>query len=184
MTTIRRLLARCALGALLCIASLPAAAQGYFGISTGSTAADFCSQFAGIGLTSCDDKDTGFKFFGGARVNPNLALELGWVDLGEVTATGPGGTARIAVDGLQFSVLGIAPVNERFHLFGKFGLYLWDASVAAPGLALTEDGTDIVFGFGLGWSMTDHVQLRAEWEKFDVDGVDIDMLSVGLQYNF
>jgi len=183
--TLRRLLALCSLGALLGAASGPAAAQGtgfYAGIGAGSTTTDFCDQF--IGLTSCDDKDTGFKIYAGNRVNANVSLEIGWVDLGEITATGPGGTARITVDGIQAAVLGIAPLNQRFHVFGKFGLYLWDGKATAPGLTLSDDGTDIVFGLGLGWRLSKQVDLRAEWERFDVDDEGVDMLSVGLQLNF
>jgi len=187
MKSLRQLLGLCTLGAALGTAALPAAAQGsgpYFGISAGTTSVDLCNQVAGLGLTSCDDKDTGLKVFGGARVSPNFAFEIGWVDLGKVTLSGPGGTGQITVDGIQAAALGIAPVSPQVHLFGKLGFFLWDGKATAPGLSLTDDGTDIMFGFGVGWNITKNLTLRGEWENFDIDGDDVTMFSVGLQINF
>jgi len=183
----KRLLALCSVGATLVAASLPASAQGsgfYVGAGAGLTTVDLCGDLIALGATSCDDEDTGFKIFGGKRINQNLAVELGWVDLGEITATGPGGTARAEVDGIQVAAVGMLPVNPRFHVFGKVGLYLWDAKISGPGGSLSDDGTDLMFGFGASWNLAERLDLRGEWERFDVDGDDIDMLSVGLLYRF
>jgi len=183
-TAFRKLLASCAAAAALLSASMTVSAQGssfYVGASAGTTSADFCD---GLGLTSCDDSDTGIKVFGGAAINPNFALELGYADLGEITATGPGGTARIGVDGFQFAALGILPLNPKFNLFGKIGLYLWDVSGTAPGVTISEDGNDIMFGLGAMWNLTQQFALRAEWEQFDMDGEDVSLISVGAQFRF
>jgi len=183
---VRRLLTLCLAGGVL-LTAIPASAQEtgfYVGAGAGVTTTDVCDSLSGLGLTSCDDEDTGFKIFGGKRFNQNFAVELGWVDLGEVAATGPGGTARVETDGIQVAAVGILPVNPRFHVFGKVGLYLWDVSASAPGLSLSDDGTDIMFGLGAAWDLVDRLDLRAEWERFDVDGDNVDMFSVGALYKF
>ena len=162
-----------------------AAAQGYIGAGAGLTTMDLCDDLGGIGLTSCDDKDTGMKIFGGFKFNQNLGLEASWVDLGEVSATGPGGTATGEVDGFGLAVMGMIPLNEKFGLFGKVGAYMWDSTVSAPGFgSVSDDGTDIMFGAGVNWNLTTHFGLRAEWERFDIDGDDIDFISIGAQFNF
>lgn len=182
---IGKVLALCSLGALLGAPALPATGEDagfYAGLGAGATSIDFCSQF--IGLTTCDDQDTGLRFFVGHRVNPNVAVEIGFTDLGEITATGPGGTARISSDGIQVAVRGIGPVSPQVNVFGKAGLFFWDAKATAPGLSLTDNGTDITFGLGLGLSVSRQAELRLEWERFDLDGDNIDMFSLAVQLNF
>jgi len=172
--------------AVLLVAALPAAAQQsrlYAGASAGLTNGGGCGGFAGAGLLSCDDQDTGLKVFGGMAFTRNLAAEIGWVDLGTLDATGPGGTARISVDGFQVAGLGIWPLTSDFGVFGKVGLYFWDASASGPG-ALGGNGTDLMFGGGAMWSITPRFALRGEWERFNTDNEDINLFSVGAQYSF
>lgn len=63
---------------------------------------------------------------------------------------------------------------------------MWDASVNSniPGAGGSDDGTDIMFGFGGMWNFAPQFGLRAEWERFDIDSEDVDFLSVGVQFNF
>jgi OOP family OmpA-OmpF porin len=170
------------------VTTIQALAQGtgtglYFGASAGITTADVCDDIGGPGI-SCDDEDTGLKIFGGFGVNPNFAVELGWVDVGEATATGPGGTATLEADGFQFAAVGIFPIGQRFDVFGKIGMYMWDASVSGPGGSVSDDGTDLMFGIGGTWKIGQRLGLRAEWERFDVDDIDIDLVSVGVTFSF
>ena len=57
----------------------------YAGITLGQS--DFknvdCSGF------SCDKKDTAFRILGGYQINRNFAAELGYHDLGKMTASAP-----------------------------------------------------------------------------------------------
>lgn len=112
--------------AVFCLSTGPATAQGtgfYAGGSVGRTSVDVCSKL-GSGLTSCDDTDSGFKLFGGYKFNQNFGAEVGFVDLGEIKATGPGGTARLETDGLQAAAVGAFPINPQFDVFGKLGLFM------------------------------------------------------------
>jgi OmpA-OmpF porin, OOP family len=185
--SLRRLLTSCLTGAALSTIAVPASGQEgglYVGASVGPTTVDVCGDLSGLGLTSCDDKDTGFKIFGGKKFTQNFAVEFGWVDLGEITATGPGGTARVGADGLQAAAVGMAPVSPQVNVFGKVGLYMWDLRATGPGGSLSDDGIDLMFGLGVSWTLARQLDLRAEWERFDVGGDDVDMLSVGAQYRF
>lgn len=184
---IRNLLAACFLGGALVTASIPVAAQDsgfYVGAGAGMTSFDVCDDLAGLGLTSCDDDDTGFKAYAGKSFTRNFGVEVGWVDLGEITASGPGGTAKVGVDGFQVAALGMLPLNPRFGLFGKVGLYLWDLSASGPGGSLSDDGTDFMFGLGLNWNLARQLDLRVEWEQFDIDGDDVSLISAGVLFRF
>lgn len=169
--------------AVLCVFSGAASAEGYIGAGAGLTTVDVCDDISGAGI-SCDDEDTGLKIFGGYKFNPNFAVEGLWADLGEVSATGPGGTASVEVDGFGAAAVGIIPLGEKFNVFGKVGAFMWDASGGGVASGSDEDGTDIMFGAGVGWNLTKNFGLRAEWERFDIDGDDVDFLSIGAQINF
>ena len=71
------------------LVSAPAAAQMgmssvYVGGSLGqSEAKDACEGFA-----NCDEKDTAWKVFAGFQLTPMFGVELGYTDLGEVSAPG------------------------------------------------------------------------------------------------
>jgi OOP family OmpA-OmpF porin len=162
-----------------------ATAQGYIGVGAGITTMDVCDDFTGLGLTDCDDEDTGLKLFGGYKVNPNFAVEGAWVDLGEILSlTGPGGTATVEIDGFQIAGVGTIPINPQFGIFGKLGAYMWDASGGGVASGVSDDGTDIMFGAGVMWNSSRQLGFRAEWERFDIDDENVDFLSVGVQFNF
>ena len=77
---------------------------------------------------------------------------------------------KIEVDG--FTVLGIGqyPVLEQVDVFGKVGAYFWDAEgritlnsgVNMAAFETDEDGTDLVYGAGAVYELTEHVAVRAE----------------------
>ena len=154
------------------------------------------------GTVVVDDEDLGWKGFWGYNFNKYMAIEGAYVDLGEVdgdftvTAPVPGvGKSVIEVDG--FTVLGIGqyPVLERVDLFAKVGAYFWDAEgritlnsgMNEAAFETDEDGTDLVYGAGAVYEFTEHVAVRAEWERYsDVgdDENDVDFLSIGIEFNF
>ena len=183
----RNFLAACVVGGALASASIPVSAQDsgfYAGLGAGMTSADTCDDLVALGVTSCDDDDTSLKIYAGKRFTPNFSAELAWVDLGEVTATGPGGTATAGVDGFQIAGLGMVPVSPQVSFFGKLGFYLWDTQFTAPGMSLSDDGTDVMFGLGLNWHLARQLDLRVEWEQFDIDGSDVSLLSAGVAFRF
>lgn len=99
----------------------PAIAQGYIGAGAGITTSDLCNGISGPGV-NCDDEDTGLKIFGGYKFTPNFAVEGAWIDLGEVSASGPGGSATAEADGFQIAAVGnIADQSavERFRQGGR-----------------------------------------------------------------
>ena len=140
-----------------------------------------------------DSKDTGWKVFGGYMFNRNLGLEVAYVDLGRTTYSGiyegaPVTGGKIDVGGFNVGFIGSIPLSERFSLFGKIGLFIWEveASDTTGGLPASAraDGSDISFGVGLSYDFTRQLGLRAEWEMFQVEYVDASLLSIGLVWRF
>ncbi len=128
---------------------------------------DLCDSVSGEAGATCDDEADGYKIFGGSRVNPNLAFEASYMDMGEATATGVT-TRTLGVTGLNFSVLGIMPLSKSFELFGKLGLMFWEAESRNinTGTTTTVNDSDINFGFGATYNVNKTFGLRAEFERF------------------
>ena len=92
------------------------------------------------------------------------------------------------LSGVSVSALGAVPIGERFSIFGKIGLFMWDAEArdTTGGLpfSASDEGTDLAFGVGLGYHFTPHLGVRAEWEMLTTDDADSSLLSVGLLWRF
>lgn len=163
---------------------------------------------AGVtGLSSSfDDKDTGYKLQLGYQLTPNFAIEGGYVDLGKfkysASFTGPSagtGSAEAKASGLNIAAVGIAPINDQFSVFGKFGFInaKVEISATATGSGTSASGSESAtkmkanFGIGAAYNFDKAWGLRAEWERFNNLGdknktgeSDVDMLSVGVVFNF
>jgi OOP family OmpA-OmpF porin len=141
--------------------------------------------------TSCDLKDTGWKIFGGMRLNRNFAVEGAYMDLGSFKATGTlsGVPVNVNVDVTSWSVsgVGLLPLAEdRFTLFGKAGLSYTTAkgsgSAGSFSTTGTEHETELLWGLGAMYNFTRSLGVRAEWERLQKS--DVNMMSLGVQYRF
>ncbi len=177
--------------AALSLGSAPAISQdagGYVGFNFGqSKAKDFCE-----GATTCDDKDTALSIFAGYQINKNLGVEFGYTDLGEASASGPvfgiPVTATGEVSGFEFSAVGTIPLNQQFSLYGKLGFFMWDAdlkgTVGGIPVSVSDDGTDLTFAFGARYSFTKNVSAQLQWQRYEIDDGDIDVIGLGLLFRF
>jgi OmpA-OmpF porin, OOP family len=151
---------------------------------------------------SDDDKDTGYKIFGGYQFNRTFSLEGGFFDLGEFgfsARTLPLGTfdGRIKVRGLNLDLVGTLPVTDRFSAFARVGANHAEArdTFTSTGLVRvlnanpSKRDTNIKYGVGLQYAINDRLGIRAEVERYRIDDAvgnkgDIDLASIGLTYRF
>lgn len=138
------------------------------------------------GTLEFDEDDTGYKLFAGFNFGLvpflDLAVEGGYVNLGEPDGTVDGEQVKVEVDGFDaFGLVGVSfgPVG----LFGKAGLIAADTST--KGVAGADDSsTDPAYGVGLRLALGSFA-VRAEYEYFDIDDLDgADLLSASLVYTF
>jgi OOP family OmpA-OmpF porin len=172
----------------------------YLGGAVGqSKARDACDP-RGLGFSGgCDDKDTNWKIFGGYNFNRNFALEFGYVDFGEVTATGTVGAlpvnASVEAQAIELVAIGSIPITPQFAAYIKGGVFQWDADSrvsAGPFAGATgDDGTDWTIGAGLKWDFTRSVGARLEYQRYNNVGnvgstgnSDIDQWTIGLMFRF
>lgn len=190
---------------LWCFPAGASAQNWYAGVSIGQSKVDAveCSPeiqalFFDISCNA-DNKDTAYKFYGGysvpgaAQSNISAAIEFGYIDFGEVAITGNDsffGPSRMSFSSSGFNIAGIANIRatDQFILFGKLGLLRWDNDFSnvdqIESFSESESGTDIMFGIGVAFEVSDQASIRAEWERFEIEDEDVVLLSAGIAVRF
>ncbi len=98
-------------------------------------------------------------------LRPQLGVELGYLNAGKARRLGGDTEAH----GFNLSLVGRAPVNEQFDLFGKVGTtYGRTRTSGASGLGVQtgkEDGFGMSYGVGARWAFTPQWAAVIEWGK-------------------
>jgi OOP family OmpA-OmpF porin len=121
--------------------------------------------------------DTAWKAFVGWRMNPYLAFEAAYVNLGSPDdIIAPDTKLTVETDGFAPYVVGTLPIGDWFELFAKAGYYWYDNEVrlSSP-LGTARDSTSnetFTWTAGVGTNLFEHVNIRLEYEQFDIDDVD------------
>ncbi len=207
----KRLIATAALAGLV---ASPAFAQSYqytphegpyLGIGLGHAELDFdiesyYEDVHGVPNVSADDSDTAYKLFAGYQFNPNFAIEAGYVDFGEFSASssepGYSAKAKLDVEGFTAALVGRLPIQGGFSMYGKLGMIAWDADLkeheeilgfTTHDADLSEDGSDPFYGVGAEY-IVNQLVMRAEYERYDIsesgEDFEIDLISGSLGYRF
>lgn len=197
---------------LLTAASVVHASEGfYLGVNVGQAnydinANEFASSIGAIStVVSCDvdDSDTSLSFTLGYQLNPYISFEGGYINLGEFCVDTTvyenpyfiDVNLAVETDGLFFDIKGQVPINEVFGIYGKIGFLKWESDLTATaseanlGSYSTSDSIDDddVF-YGIGGSIlinkNNSVTLNIDYTLYDLDDLDVDVLSAGLQFSF
>ncbi len=142
---------------------------------------------AGVGDASVeegdfDESDTGYKAFVGYNfgVIPlvDLAVEASYVDFGS-QSSGP-----FNIEATGVNVFGLAGLSfGPFGIFAKAGTISWDADFSAGPASGSASGTDPAYGVGARLALGSFA-VRAEYEVYDLDTTDVEMISVSGVYTF
>ena len=141
----------------------------------------------GVGdvLQDLDENATAWKLVLGWRINPFIAIETDYIDLGapdgDFDATGSSGHYKIELAGFAANVTGTIPIGI-FELSGKVGYYWHDADLrvnfdnVGPNngnvLNGSSNGEAVTYGVGAGVTFFGHLNTKVEYEYYDIDDVD------------
>jgi OOP family OmpA-OmpF porin len=165
--------------------------QGFY---LGGAIGDFSANLDRPG--DVDDVDLDFdnqdaeRLYAGWRFNPYVAAQLDYTDFGEGVANGTGATSLLGItagsDGWTPSIVGTLPIGP-VELYGKLGMFFYnvdvDLSVNNVGQSVDTSGEDPVYGVGIGVTILEHLNLRAEYERVDIENFD-DANAVWLSANW
>lgn len=141
----------------------------------------------------CDSEETAaaWKLFGGYRWNQYVAIEAGYISLGEVSGNteifGQDVNGKISGHAIFGELIGSIPLGQRARAFGKLGISTLTAELSTDVFAVplagsafgttssfSKDFTETMFGLGLEFGFSDKVMGRLEWERIDFeDGIDM-----------
>lgn len=179
--------------------------QFYLGIAFGQTDLDVSESELTAALNDgslsspdFDNEDSSLKLLGGYAFNENIALEAGYIDLGEYdySATSDGSgvyapgalTVDTELDAMFLNVKGSIPISQIFALSAKAGVFSWEIEAKAANgggsARVDDDGNDLFFGVGASARLGGNFAIDLDFERYDLDGDDLDVLSLGFRYLF
>jgi len=138
--------------------------------------------YAGASLGRADlgpDTDTALKIFGGYQINRSFAAEFGYSDFGDVTV----GNNSVNASAWELIGLGKFPLGNQLYVFGLAGLARIKAETTITGLRVSDDSTELTFGFGLQYDFSPKAGARLQWQRYDASS-EIDVVSVAAVYKF
>ena len=173
----------------------------YIGLNAGQSQADVNKDeldavvddaffFAGAPITSgsssLEDSDTAWSVFGGYRLNPFIAFEAGYANLGtaEYRASGtinpPGPVASapanfnadFEVTGFTVAAIGSIPINDMFGLHARVGVLFSDTEITLTGgsgtVSVSEtfsaSAQDLFYGVGAALHLGGNWSLNLDYQ--------------------
>jgi hypothetical protein len=157
----------------------------------------------GVVLTSparVDESDrNGWRLLGGYEWQSNgesrVALEWSYTDLGEAETELnllPLAQTLDAVQpalpalgtGVELSVLGFMPISSALDLYGRLGVWRWEAEYQVAGIndKNSETGLDLLYGAGLRWQLTPEWSTRLNLDRYRVDSQNVTLFGLSLIY--
>lgn len=156
---------------------------------------------AGYGLTKLKDDEfkedeAAKKIFALVKFNEYIGLEASYIDFDKA------GNDVLTLDanGKSLAVIFEAPISEAFSLYVKGGQLWWDADASIDAINASDnyDGDEAFWGGGAKFRLSDNLDLRIEYERFDFkisrDEIDVlqqddinmnvDFASISLQFTF
>jgi OOP family OmpA-OmpF porin len=135
-----------------------------------------------------DDDRVSWKALAGFRFNEVLSLEGQYIDFGDAENNG----ARAEADGWTAAVVANIP-TPYVQPYAKAGALFWNTDAHVRGvlnntIKASDDGTDFFWGLGVRVPLGQALDVRLEYERYDLDGdnleTKIDAASLNLQFNF
>jgi OOP family OmpA-OmpF porin len=147
------------------------------GLYIGAGLGDFSTEIEDI--DDVDDVDLDFdedesasKIFAGWRFNRFFAVQADYYDFGESD------TALNLLDvssdtkGFAPSIVGTLPLGP-VELFARAGMIWYDLSITLDGEeVIDESGSDPVYSAGIGFTLFERLNLKAEYEVIDIGDFD------------
>ena len=175
-------------GLILLAFLLPTPANADIGLFVGASvgSSHLEDDFSNLKI---DTDATAYRFVAGFQFTDYFGLEAGYhnfgdfsetIDLGQISSR-----TEIAADGWTLGgTLGL-PLNEQISLYGRAGVFFWDADVAVNGFSIdVPQDENSYYGGGAKVDVTPNLSLLGDWTRYELDTIDSDVISIGFQYRF
>ena len=150
-----------------------------------------------VGTATIDDKDTVGSVFLGYQYTKNWGVEAFYATVGKLTATGGGQTGTGDADAFGLNVVGTAPLNESFALYGKLGYARVNTNATSSPVAglAGRDNSNVTGGIGALYNIDKKMAIRFGLDRYELTTISgnvvgaedkfwSDVWSVGLVFKF
>ncbi len=164
-------------------------AGSFLGIPAAAIAGADSGFYIGAGVgnatvknSALDESDSAYKIFGGYNIGfiplVDFAVEASYVDFGN-PSTSAGSVEASGVNAFGLAGLSFGP----FGVFAKAGMLSWYADSTFGTESSSESGSDPAYGLGARFAIGPFA-VRAEYEVYELDSTDVDMVSVSGVFTF
>ena len=133
-----------------------------------------------------DDSSTAYKALIGYELNDHVSLEASFVTLDDYEAYNPFvvDTQQAVADGRGLNAAAVLtlPLARHFSLNARVGVLFWNAD--SESASIESDGSDLSFGLGLNFSVSEVLSIRLDYDALNFGDVDANVGTVALQYRF
>jgi hypothetical protein len=148
------------------------------GLYLGAGLGDFSTGIEDIEDVDADDvhfdsDDNASKLFAGWRFNRFVAIQVDFIDFERsVDARDQLNVVATQSEGVAPSIVGTLPLGP-VELFARAGILWYDLEIDRDNTSLVDDSDrDPIFGAGIGVTVAKRLNLRAEYEVVEIDGLD------------
>ncbi len=158
-------------------------------------------------LPTKEERDGGYKLWGGYRFTRNFGAEIGYLDTGKAFSSGSAGgcapplacpaslyTQQSKARAVQLVGTGALLVTGKFNAFGKLGAVYADTEsnclVGNFSCSVSSRNTDLTYGLGVTYDMAKNLSIRSEWErlrfgdKLRFGDSEVNFFTIGAGYRF
>lgn len=199
---------------LLLTTTASAFENGYIGLAYGAAkttdihnqivdvANDMVATTPGVTYSAVESDDGGkaFKLYGGVNISPNLDMQAGYVNFGNIKSTiqniqvsgTPVGdlTAAVKLQGITFAAVPKVTLINNLDLFGKLGIAYFSgkSSVRNPIIGTIDDtdtGASAIAGAGIAVN-SEKFSFTVEYERYQrvMEDTNFNFFSLGIRSNF
>jgi hypothetical protein len=180
--------------------------SGHIGRAMGDTDnSDLNNQINSQGLnataSSSQHNRTAWQLLLSYRYTPAWSVELGYVDLGDVSTNLSGNTANIdafltsvsdihsrTAYGWQLSASYHYPIDATANVVVRAGVLDWRSKYRlqtnTASHTVSEDDVSGMYSLGIDKDLGQNKTLNVNYSRYDIDGETIPVLAVGLTYTF
>jgi hypothetical protein len=165
---------------ILSPAMLHAQVKPFVGASIGASFYDTSVEDVSGDDFKLEGEEFAWKIFGGLTAMKFLGLEGGYVSFGEIQNSDGSVTVESKSTGWDLFAVGNLPVGP-IGVFGKAGYVWWRADQKIDEAPFEVTGSDFMWGLGAVLKLGG-LGIRAEWERVELDGGSMMLLTAGVVF--
>ena len=157
------------------------------------------SRYSDVVATTANTRTEGWKIYSGYQFNKYLGVEGGYANLNDFTAQTATIRTNTESDGWMLAAVGAYPLTGKLSVTAKLGAAYVLTKSNTKDLALEgvdaftqrsgEDSYVPNYGVGVKYALFNNMDLRAEWERFDLGNNNInknkiDLMTAGFAVKF